>query len=590
MASSLPLIKVRKARPTTSFEGNVRHAHGEVRCSARFDVGNGDPVGAVLLPVLQVGDQWQLAGPDGRPIAKPLPRDVLDRFRGAVLSLPATDVVEVSLPWHGDTSDGLLLLLHDQIEEGGDEILRKIVLLESGLGFELDLFLPGPLSDATMSSMETREMQVAVSVCLQKKTWQSRLDLSVIRGLSSPLPPAGPAGLTEAGGPGPARFAAMSFAEEAASPPPAGFTFALSSCLYPAGMVDGTPKARQAMYEEGDFGPAHIALWRLAKLRRSRRDIRALILTGDQVYVDATAGLFDAKALADGLRVGYERLSRNPARSLLLGSQIEVLPLMDDHEIHDNWDGLATGQDELAEAKQAFVTRQRSGWRWPAPVEGQLWQGIELDGFHFFLADTRTERKPRTSANWEAATIYGPAQATELQAWIARHVGREPAFVVSPAILVPRRLGLKDEPAMAMHVDAWSGFQRSFRELMVWLYDARANNIVFLSGDEHVSCVASILIREDGKEDGVRVHSVHSSAFYAPFVFANARPEDFAEHEKFEFEWDRGRRFICEVEVKRWCPGDGFALLTPVRKEDGRWKVEVLFDRASGPCADVLEF
>jgi cholesterol oxidase len=573
------LIRIRKASPITGLASTVAYEGGRLQCTVRYSVANGHPLAAVLLPVVDHDGNWQLQGSSGA-IAHPKVADVV--VTPGTVQLVGNDRVKLDLPWPGaGAAHALLLLLHPQALKVGDAVWRRRLLLE--LGLQIRLEEPGLVLDFLDVPQDPTAMKAAILYCLETAT-ASELDLSVF---AAPSPAAPPPGASKsravAGG---ERERGASSAVESGAGVGAPVCFALASCLYPAGMIDGTVHKRHAFLDDVDIGPAHRSLWRLVKRLERGERIAGTILTGDQVYVDATAGLFDPKALADGLRVAYDRLAVNPVFTRLLRSGGAVVPMMDDHEIHENWDGPdgANGA-ELREARAAYLEGQRVLWPWPMPEEGDpLWEEHNLAGFDFFFADTRTERELRTHANWDCARICSDRQAAALRRWIRRVAGPRPAFVVSPAILVPRLLALQDHPAMALHADGWSGFPQSFHELLACLYDASASNVVFLSGDEHLSCLARLSIQERGEKKVVDVYSVHSSAAYAPFVFANSRPEDFADPEVFCFAAG-ARAFICRVRVISWRPGDGFALLTPMAEPDGRWSLEVRFDRQDGEHA-----
>ena len=67
--------------------------------------------------------------------------------------------------------------------------------------------------------------------------------------------------------------------------------------------------------------------------------------------------------------------------------------------------------------------------------------------------------------------------------------------------------------------------------LLAHIAENEIENVVFLSGDEHLSCVACASVySESGK--GALIHSVHSSALYAPFPFANSVEADLAAAER----------------------------------------------------------
>lgn len=443
--------------------------------------------------------------------------------------------------------------------------------------------------------------------------------------------------------------------------PDAAFTFALGSCQYPAGLVDGTPQ------DHGDGeamppGPADASMLRLAARLDDPDDTHRpslLVLSGDQIYADATAGLFDPRAgrmpaprssVRDAehwLRVPYQNWLGSVGTQSVLG-RLVTLTMLDDHEIDNNWEPLAAAttrpgaDDRLQRLRQAgslgFQRYQRDLRE--AQLLAQLWHRHQHRGIGFFMADTRTERGARQAATDPCSPrIIGPTQLAHLLAWIdgdltwtddqpaprlqpdepALAAARQrPAFIVSPAMLLPRRRssqrrqGQPGDPQSrrdlraALHSDAWDGYPGSLHQLLVQLWTIGRSNLVFLSGDEHLSCVVKATVTKLSVPDrAVTLHSVHSSGLYAPYPFANAVPALFALPDDWTFEDPQapGQRYRCVVEPcgldaagSPWAPGDGFALLAltppanPAAPETTgaavpAWQLDVRFDRAA-PWAD----
>ena len=392
-------------------------------------------------------------------------------------------------------------------------------------------------------------------------------------------------------------------AEPAPQPVSLAFSFALASCQYPAGLVDGTPQA----YGEGTAmppGPADVSMLRLAARLDGiddRQRPSLLVLTGDQIYADATAGLFDPRAgrvpaprssirdAENWLRVPYQNWYGSVGAQAVL-SRLITLMMLDDHEIDNNWEPLAEParpgaaerlnwlRDAGSLAYQRYQRDLREGLLLP-----HLWHTRLHRGIAFFMADTRTEREARHAA---AADPCGPCimsahQTTELLAWIeagANEALARPAFIVSPAMLLPRRHSSRRSsprslPSLrsALHSDAWDGYPGSLHHLLVQLWTIGRSNLVFLSGDEHLSCVVKATVTKlDVPGRAVTLHSVHSSGLYSPYPFANAVPALFALPDDWEFDDPHapGDRYRCVVEPcgldalgTPWAPGDGFALL-----------------------------
>ena len=390
-------------------------------------------------------------------------------------------------------------------------------------------------------------------------------------------------------------------------PPPAfdPTTFVVASCQYPAGLLDGTPPAAPP----GRCGPADASMLRLAERlqvepdpnNRSERP-SLLVLAGDQVYVDATAGLFDPRArvaptasaargsreIENWLRIPYENWLGSAGALAVLGSA-PTLMMLDDHEISDNWEPLPPPADPQADADNearksagaaAYVRYQRND----VGAKGlpTLWHMREHRGLRFFMGDTRTERQARkASFDPLVPRIMSPRQTMALTEWL-RCEHSQPSFVVTPSMLLPRLRSSARSPRGALHSDGWCGYPGSLHALLALLCREQISNVVFLSGDAHLSFVARATVC-DSTGRSIVLHSVHSSALYAPYPFANAIEADFEVPDAWCFddpcEANLTYRVTVDVAPDAWAPGDGFACLRVTPRDPTGWQVAVTFDR-----------
>src|SRR6266496_555959 len=357
-------------------------------------------------------------------------------------------------------------------------------------------------------------------------------------------------------------------------------TFAVASCQYPSGLLEG--KVACASYER----------------LRDRLDgsdagrPQCLLLVGDQIYVDGTAGLFDPTAGFDRFVRPYEIFHRlEPVRDIT--RRLPTYMLLDDHEIVDNWEpGIDDVRPDpiMLEGRRSYLKFERAAGPKPQRPIGDstdpMWYRHAVNGFPFFMADTRTERRTRSVHDIERARIMSRAQFTMLLNWLQQQDPRRPKFVASPAMLLPRHLRSIQHgaPVSALRADGWEGYPVSLYRLLAWIGANEIRNVVFVSGDEHLACVARVTITpQTGRP--VIVHSVHSSPLFAPFPFANSVPEDLVAKESFAFEADvpghGPKRFECAVDTTFADAGDGFAVLRVARKgESGPWTLSCTFDRA----------
>lgn len=383
--------------------------------------------------------------------------------------------------------------------------------------------------------------------------------------------------------------------------PPRRVTFAIASCQYPPGLVE-------------EF-IAYASLRRLHGLLAGREPGEPvparLFLLGDRIYVDATAGLFDPVGQRDLHEGAWDKLEASAAHAALLARRIPVHSLIDDHEIWDNWEPhpddpypTPTSPDafpadparrenlaRLNDGRDAFLRHARAGRARPTPVGDSplpLWESLRADGLSFFLADTRTERHARNAATICAARIMSEAQFSALLAWLDEQHradladpdgGVRPKFVLTPSILLPRKLVLAEagHPGAALRSDAWDGYPASLHALLAHIARTGIGNVVFLSGDEHLSCVARAELVVAGGAPVV-VHSVHASGLHTPYPFANSVAADFAADERFGFATpgDAGSRVECRVATRFARIREGFATIEVVHDACG-WSATTRF-------------
>jgi len=354
------------------------------------------------------------------------------------------------------------------------------------------------------------------------------------------------------------------------APIESGTSFSLASCQYPVGFFDEPV--------------AYRSYARIAERLQGTGGIkpRFMLFVGDQVYVDPTAGLYDPTNKADRYRLPYETwLRQRDVRNAL--RQIPSFMLLDDHEIADNWEPLSDPDDPANQeikklGLKAFAKYQRG-------MKPNL-ETFDFDGFHFFMLDTRTERTHRKVDNLANAHLFAsdPAQPnntmSRLKNWLSAAPG--PKFVVSPVMLLPRhrRAVQRDRHLDAsnlssLHSDGWDGYPNSLREVLAHIAMNKIQNVVFLSGDEHRGCIATVDLLDAADTPITRVHSIHTAAMYAPYPFANSIDDEIVDNETIDIPAAAGT-FKCVVNATRPAPGDG-ATFFFIRKVGVAWKLDCEF-------------
>ena len=291
--------------------------------------------------------------------------------------------------------------------------------------------------------------------------------------------------------------------------------FALASCQYPPGLFDtevaGASFARLAADCEAPAPP------------------QFLLAIGDQVYLDATAGVFDpglGAAPADRFQRAYELNRRLPAFRDA-AARLPLASMLDDHELRDNWQPQPPLDAEARQALALFARHQ--ALLNPAPLQPGAWHfGFRPAGALVLVLDPRTQRDLRrvdaTSAGeaLETARLIPEPVMRELCQRLKDADPQAAKFVVSPVPLLPAERIDPALPAARLRSDGWSGYPRSMFELLAFIRDQCIQRVVLLSGDAHASAVVQLAL-----EGGPQVHGVMSSGLYAPWPFDHARPEQF---------------------------------------------------------------
>ena len=349
-----------------------------------------------------------------------------------------------------------------------------------------------------------------------------------------------------------------------------------SSCRWP-----GTPFEREAADALAARMQEHI--------ENKTRPVDGLVLLGDQIYADATANLAETTEKAERGQDRYRAAWDGEETSRLL-RHLPTWLVVDDHEFGDNVDGAGGPEfDNGFEAAMAYQWRWREKQEGPAfatsgkPLRG-FWYEFAIGGLPAFAADTRSERRSRDGDNWQQALLMDPRQLDKLKAWLIAHRDT-PKFLCSGSVLgVPERRVL-EAPSLARHADDWTGYPATWQELARFIAVERIRNLVFLSGDYHLSAVAELEIQAVGAPPA-RAVSVVASGWNATLPFANPRV--------YEHAWDEKVRLpACCASVDVWararCLSTAhrqFTKLSVVRAGTG-WALEVASYDEHGTVKEV---
>ena len=318
---------------------------------------------------------------------------------------------------------------------------------------------------------------------------------------------------------------------------PERFSFAIMSC--------NQPFDRQGrVYKE-----AGQMLRAIRQIMRERETKYALLL-GDQMYSDfpEPLSLFDDDYFAtvapqergNILECTSEEVRRlfqiryrhfwNQEEWMRMVAETPCYPILDDHDIVDNWGSRVEHQTGKWEnlgvgARWAYFDYQGSRMRGQG-IPGSFHYGFVYGNTATFVMDLRSERKAGDNGR-----LYSHEQQQDLELFLANHSGKAAFFLVLsvPIIHLPRflaRLVASLPRSGEDFSDRWSsGSHIKDRDrLFRILHDHQARypeqRMMLLSGDIHIGCVHCIQW-EDGTP---RLYQVISS----PITHYTSRPLQWA--------------------------------------------------------------
>lgn len=316
-------------------------------------------------------------------------------------------------------------------------------------------------------------------------------------------------------------------------------SFLVGSCLYPGAPAEQELSdavfAAMRPWVEGDPG---------AGSDTDRAGVDHLLLVGDQIYADATANLFDPAAPLERFRDRYRRAFGGPGRRLggnahWVMSHLPTYFAVDDHEVSENWpqdllrrrhpQGERYGPEQelrFARAEARRFMMHHTG------DEDRLYYDFRSAGQSFFVFDTRTERQPGRRA--DVATVIGPQQRDAFRQWLAAEAkrGARRAVIVSGSPLGPIRKVQCRHPELAGRADSLLGHPGFLVWLHGELHQQGMEELIWISGDVHLSCRCDYRIRVDGRP--LKVRHIVASGLFAPLPFANPAWEEMAQQVDYQ--------------------------------------------------------
>jgi alkaline phosphatase D len=335
--------------------------------------------------------------------------------------------------------------------------------------------------------------------------------------------------------------------------------FVLGSCRYP-GLPGLFGKDKEA---DRIFGP-------IRNQFAGKKDApRYTMMTGDQIYADMlnkSIPLLRADNYEEFQQRYASAFSSFNLRRLLRSSTTYMI--LDDHEIEDNWT-----QDQVRDSHQLFNMAISSymSYQWshgPRTWGRLLFYTFECAGYPTFVLDTRTQRYKDDHVGLRDNHLLGrpsldpvnhPGQLQRLFTWLSEQQassGNVPKFIVSGSVFAPNPMDERIDPASGDNPittpgdeiflanerrrsdsDSWPAYPNTRRDLLRHIIENKIQNVVFLGGDIHCSCLAELEF--DGAQGkGLRAFAITSSAFYWPFPFADGDPNGYVHDSRVQEQLD----------------------------------------------------
>lgn len=236
---------------------------------------------------------------------------------------------------------------------------------------------------------------------------------------------------------------------------------------------------------------------------RADPPISAMLMTGDQIYVDDLNRIAPDREYKEILNKYRAAFSQPNITKLMSGTPTYMI--LDDHEIEDNWPANKSKNDDYLykNAIAAYELYQAS--HSPAHellADGQInrelqqyWYQFAEGDIEWFVTDSRTRR----NLSADDRRILDEEQEQALLKWLIHSPARV-KFVVTSVMFYPDRKNLGD--------DAWKAFPEQRLRLLETIRTQRIHNVVFISGDVHGSLTSRLTHSED---PDFEVHTIVSS-------------------------------------------------------------------------------
>ena len=295
-----------------------------------------------------------------------------------------------------------------------------------------------------------------------------------------------------------------------------------------------------------------------------------MLMLGDQIYADATAGLLDPATPTERFTERYDYafgLGNSPKMARLLRT-LPVLMTPDDHEFRNGWphEGpiMATGDEAKAQSTAQAMLHAYQSLTNPLGKPGSYM--VDIGPCRFCVLDTRSARQLDDDDLLPAQVMR------DLAGWISS-AGERFVCVCTGTVLLPR---LYEDTCPANPVAVNDGFERAEPQRQAILdmcVEHAAGRFALISGDYHVA--SAVQIHRAGQAQPVGC-AIVAPPLYAPFRYINTLAHEVRQHDRL----DTGTQ-VLEIRPSALAgqavapqEGSGYAV-AQLRRDERGWQFEV---------------
>ncbi len=255
-----------------------------------------------------------------------------------------------------------------------------------------------------------------------------------------------------------------------------------------------------------------------------------MLMLGDQIYADATAGMLDPATPTERFTERYNYafgLGNSPRMARLLRT-LPVLMTPDDHEFRNGWphEGpiMKQGDEEKALNTAREMLDAYQSLTNPLGKTGSYY--IDRGPCRLCILDTRSFRSPQHN------DFIPPAVLDALEQWI-RSAGDRFICLFTGSVLLPR---LHNDTSPANPVAVSDGFERAEHQrsrILDMCVNLAPGRFALISGDYHIT--SAVTIHREGHKQAVGC-AIVVPPLYAPLRYINTLTNEVRQQDRIETE------------------------------------------------------